>query len=139
MEEYKSLGIHDLDIRFKNENNSFINKHQNGLLSINNWNNLTQLLDSIYQEVETYSDGNVADYIPQLKNVDQDAFGMVFVSVDGQVYQLGDTKKYICAQSTSKPITYGIALDLLGEDNVHNFVGREPSGKNFNVLCLNND
>lgn len=139
MEEYKKLGIHDLDIRFQTENNSFINKYQNGLLSINNWNQLTKLLDSIFNEVKKCNDGNVADYIPQLKNVDDNLFGMTFVSVDGQVYELGDTTKYICAQSTSKPITYGIALDLLGEDNVHNFVGREPSGKNFNELCLNNE
>jgi glutaminase len=36
----------------------------------------------------------------------------------------------------SKPLTYGIALDQLGTDMVHQYVGQEPSGRNFNELVL---
>jgi hypothetical protein len=36
----------------------------------------------------------------------------------------------------SKPLTYGIALDQLGSDVVHQYVGQEPSGRNFNELVL---
>ncbi|XP_063219642.1 glutaminase kidney isoform, mitochondrial isoform X2 [Bacillus rossius redtenbacheri] len=41
-------------------------------------------------------------------------------------------------QSTvnSKPLTYGIALEMLGSDLVHQYVGQEPSGRNFNELVL---
>jgi glutaminase len=31
---------------------------------------------------------------------------------------------------------YGIALDHLGCDVVHQYVGQEPSGRNFNELVL---
>jgi len=33
-------------------------------------------------------------------------------------------------------MTYGIALDQLGCDVVHQYVGQEPSGRNFNELVL---
>lgn len=42
-------------------------------------------------------------------------------------------------QSCSKPITYAIALEEHGENYVHNFVSIEPSGRNFNDMCLNED
>uniref|UniRef100_UPI003F6A19E4 glutaminase n=1 Tax=Winogradskyella sp. TaxID=1883156 RepID=UPI003F6A19E4 len=60
-------------------------------------------------------------------------------TVDGQVIEIGDVKSKFCVQSCSKPINYGIALETLSSNNVHNFVGKEPSGRNFNELCLNED
>ena len=32
-----------------------------------------------------------------------------------------------------------LALEECGENIVHNFIGKEPSGRNFNELCLNED
>ena len=40
-------------------------------------------------------------------------------------------------QSTSKPFTYGLCLQNLGQDTVSNYIGREPSGQVFNNLALN--
>lgn len=51
-------------------------------------------------------------------------------------YSLGDHKVPFSVQSTSKPINYSIALNALGPDDVHKFVGQEPSGRTFNELCL---
>lgn len=42
----------------------------------------------------------------------------------------------MCCCQCSKPLTYGIALDQLGCDMVHQYVGQEPSGRNFNELVL---
>ena len=36
----------------------------------------------------------------------------------------------------SKPLTYGIALNELGSEVVHRYVGQEPSGRMFNELIL---
>lgn len=36
----------------------------------------------------------------------------------------------------SKPLTYAIALEKLGQATVHQYVGQEPSGRNFNELVL---
>lgn len=36
----------------------------------------------------------------------------------------------------SKPLTYAIALNELGADVVHRYIGQEPSGRMFNELIL---
>ena len=133
-----SLGIHEKDPRFANAENDFTAKRDTGLLSIGDWKALTKKIEKIYDEVRPDNIGHVADYIPQLAHADEELFGVVVVSVDGQVAHIGDDPRF-CVQSCSKPITYGVALELFGEDVVHNFIGKEPSGRNFNELCLNSD
>ena len=66
-------------------------------------------------------------------------FSLCIVSVDGQVLELGNTNNAFSIQSCSKPITYGIALENYGDRFVHNFIGKEPSGRNFNNMCLDED
>ena len=141
IEELHDLGIHNLDPRFKENsgNNSFTSKYNKGQLAIHNWEELKKIVENIYNEVKQDNQGDVADYIPELASVDDNLFGITIVTVDGQVFELGDTKQKFCIQSCSKPITYGIALENNGENYVHNFVGKEPSGRNFNELCLNED
>ena len=36
----------------------------------------------------------------------------------------------------SKPFTYAICLDQLGAEVVQKYIGREPSGRNFNEIAL---
>jgi len=83
--------------------------------------------------------GKVATYIPQLARTNPDYFGISICTVDGQRFDIGDTKIPFSAQSTSKPMTYAIACEHRGEELVHKHVGREPSGRNFNELVLNSD
>jgi len=42
-------------------------------------------------------------------------------------------------QSTSKPISYAIALEEHGLEKVEKHVGVEPSGVEFNAITLNPD
>ena len=81
----------------------------------------------------------MASYIPQLERVDPDQYGISICTVDGQRYNIGDTKVDFTVQSCCKPINYGIALEELGEEEVHKYVGREPSGQSFNELTLNRE
>ena len=37
----------------------------------------------------------------------------------------------------SNPLTYAVCLEELGEDLVHKFQGRAPSGRTFNEIALN--
>lgn len=60
-------------------------------------------------------------------------------TIDGQRYSIGDVNIPFTIQSTSKPITYAIALNTLGSEAVHNYVGQEPSGRIFNELILDYD
>ena len=108
-------------------------------LIINNWSEFTNSIDTIYEKTKVKNNGNLADYIPQLANVNPDLYGISICTIDGQIYNKGDYKTEFCVQSCSKPITYLIASDLKNADYIHNFVGREPSGRNFNELCLSNE
>jgi glutaminase len=81
----------------------------------------------------------VADYIPQLKRVDPEKFGIAVCTVDGQRYSVGDTNDLFCVQSMCKPINYSLALEEHGVAAVHRHVGREPSGRGFNELSLTDD
>jgi glutaminase len=146
IDQLRDLGIHPKDPRFpkNNENkqnikNNFMSKIEKGELEINNWTEIKDILIDTYNKVKDDNNGHVADYIPQLKNVNDELFGAIIVSVDGQVFEIGDMDKTFCVQSCSKPVTYGITLEDYGEEIVHNFVGKEPSGRNFNELCLNED
>jgi glutaminase len=56
--------------------------------------------------------------------------------VDGQRFSLGDVNDPFTMQSCSKPFTYGICLNELGSDLVHNYIGHEPSGQDFNSILL---
>lgn len=137
----EQLGIHRKDPRFKKDehNNSFKTKYDSGTLKIHNWKNFTDKVTEIFNQVKQDNQGKAADYIPQLANVDDELFSLCIVSVDGQVLELGDTSNTFSVQSCSKPITYAIALENYGEEFVHNFIGREPSGRNFNNMCLDED
>lgn len=52
---------------------------------------------------------------------------------------MGDTKVPFCLQSCVKPLEYAIAVNDLGSELTHHFVGKEPSGLRFNKLSLNED
>ena len=77
--------------------------------------------------------------IPQLARVNPKQFAVSICTVDGQRFDYGDSDRNFCLQSTCKPINYCIAHEELGEDFVHNHIGREPSGRSFNEMALNND
>lgn len=54
-------------------------------------------------------------------------------------HSVGDTKVPFCLQSCVKPLEYAIAVNDLGSELTHHFVGKEPSGFRFNKLSLNED
>jgi glutaminase len=80
--------------------------------------------------------GEVATYIPELAKADPAWFGIVVATVDGQVYEVGDTRQTFTLQSVSKPLVYGLALEDRGREGVERIVGTEPSGDAFNSISL---
>ena len=56
-------------------------------------------------------------------------------TVDGQRFSIGDATTPFCLQSLARPITYGIALNEL-DGEVNKFQGREPSGRKFGEIVL---
>lgn len=116
---------------------ALFDKVLSGQLSVPHFANFSSELAHIFELVRANEGGDLADYIPQLSRVDPDKFSMAVCSIDGQQFSIGDADDFFCVQSCSKPITYCLALDENGEDEVHNYVGTEPSGKTFNELTLN--
>ncbi len=94
-------------------------------------------ISQVFESVQANEGGKVADYIPQLARVNPDQFAVSICTIDGQRFSLGDAESVFCLQSSSKPVNYCLALEELGEEKVHEHVGREPSGQSFNELTLN--
>nr|XP_033791922.1 glutaminase liver isoform, mitochondrial isoform X2 [Geotrypetes seraphini] len=94
-------------------------------------------IDRLYGNAQAHSGGRIADYIPQLAKFDPRYWGVSLCTVDGQRHSVGDTKIPLCLQSCVKPLKYAIAVNDLGMDYIHQFVGKEPSGLKFNKLSLN--
>jgi hypothetical protein len=91
----------------------------------------------MYAELLPVRSRAVADYIPQLRRVDPEQLAIAVCTVDGQRFCVGDATIAFCLQSVSKTVSYCLALEQHGVDEVHRHVGREPSGRSFNELALN--
>ena len=81
-------------------------------------------------------DGSVASYIPALASADPTWFGICIATVDGAVYEVGDTGQAFTIQSISKPFTYALVLEEHGETAVRSRIGVEPTGDAFNSITL---
>jgi glutaminase len=93
-------------------------------------------VDSVYERARTVADGTVADYIPELANVDPEKFGLAVATVDGRLWVRGDADHEFTIQSVSKAFSYCLALELLGREEVFRHVGVEPSGDAFNAIIF---
>ncbi len=93
-------------------------------------------LDQLHRRFAGLDGGRVASYIPELAKADPTHFGIAIATVDGRVYEVGDSRQRFTIQSISKPLVYGVALEDQGEDRVRQAVGVEPSGEAFNSISL---
>ena len=100
---------------------------------------LLRFLHTCYAEFLTETGGAVADYIPELGKADPAHFGISLATLDGHVYEVGDTRVPFTIQSMSKPFVFALALDTLGAERVESVIGVEPSGDPFNSIRLNAD
>ena len=100
---------------------------------------LVQAVDEIFEESRSASSGRVTTYIPSLAQYPADKWAASFCTTDGQVHVCGDADDLVTLQSVTKPIFYGICLDEVGEERVHEKVGKEPSGHGFNKITLARD
>jgi glutaminase len=100
---------------------------------------LLRFLTGCHAEFAAETGGAVADYIPELGKADPDRFGISLATIDGHVYEIGDTRVPFTIQSMSKPFVFALALDTLGAARVESAIGVEPSGDPFNSIRLNAD
>jgi len=100
---------------------------------------LLRFLEACHANYSTEIGGAVADYIPELGKADPEHFGISLATIDGHVYEVGDTRIPFTIQSMSKPFVFALALDTLGAARVEGAIGVEPSGDAFNSIRLNAD
>jgi glutaminase len=118
-------------------NSSLIRRAVEANLAVPDFAALTADISRMYDELLPVTSGAVEDYIPQLKRVDPDQLAIAVCTTDGQRFSAGDATTAFCLQSVSKTASYCLALDEQGTEEVHQHVGREPSGQSFNELALN--
>ena len=100
---------------------------------------LQRFLASCYEEFKSDNSGTVADYIPELKRANSAHFGIALVTIDGHIYEVGDSAVAFTIQSVSKAFVFALALEMVGEERVAAAIGVEPSGEAFNSIRLTND
>ena len=72
---------------------------------------LQRFLKGCYEEFKSDDSGAVADYIPELKRANPAHFGVGLVTIDGHVYEVGDSRVPFTIQSVSKAFVFALALD----------------------------
>ena len=96
-------------------------------------------LQEIHAKYRDVDEGRVADYIPELSLADRKWFGISVISVNGDVFHVGDSEQMFSIQSVSKPFVFGMALEDHGRDEVLKKVGVEPTGEAFNSIVLDEE
>ena len=100
---------------------------------------LSRFLERCHEENAGDSSGAVADYIPELSKADAADFGISIATIDGYVYEVGDSDVPFTIQSISKAFVFALALDTVGAERVESVIGVEPSGEAFNSIRLRAD
>jgi glutaminase len=100
---------------------------------------LQRFLQSCHDEFSVDNSGALADYIPELTRANPSHFGISVATIDGHVYEIGDSNVPFTIQSVSKAFVFALALDLLGPERVEAAIGVEPSGEAFNSIRLTPD
>ena len=100
---------------------------------------LQRFLTSCYEEFVSEYSGAVADYIPELKKANPAHFGVSLATIDGHVYEIGDSAVPFTIQSVSKAFVFALALEMVGDERVEAAIGVEPSGEAFNSIRLTAD
>ncbi|MBC5997434.1 glutaminase A [Romboutsia ilealis] len=96
---------------------------------------MENLLNNIIKLNKKYTNfGQVASYIPELKNANSEDLGICIIDKDNNIHYAGDYKKKFTIQSVSKTIILAMALMDNDWSYVFSKVGMEPSGDPFNSI-----
>lgn len=96
--------------------------------------NYNEVLQEIVSETGYLrKEGKQAEYIPELKKVNPDQFGMCVRTITGEEYSTGDCNVRFSIQSISKVFSLAMCMGLVGE-KLWERMGVEPSGMAFNSV-----
>jgi glutaminase len=92
------------------------------------------LKDILYKNTKYTNYGQVASYIPELKNANRSDLGICIIDKNNNIYKVGRCDKKFTIQSISKVVTLAMALIDNEYGYVFSKVGMEPSGDPFNSI-----
>lgn len=93
-----------------------------------------KIFSEIFDEVNALPvEGKVADYIPELIEVNSDKFGIHLATNDGLHFGMGDSEEKFSIQSIAKVLSLVLAVKFEGGE-LWKRVGVEPSGTPFNSM-----
>jgi len=96
--------------------------------------NFENIILNVYKQVKDLDDkGQLPTYIPELKNVNSESFGVYLSSVEEFQFGVGNCYDRFSIQSIAKVLAVSLAYRILGEE-IWKRVGVEPSGTSFNSL-----
>ena len=96
---------------------------------------MNNLLKQVIDENKKYTNyGQVASYIPELKNAKRSDLGICIIDNNNKIYTAGNYNTKFTIQSISKPIVLAMALMDNDWTSVFSKVGMEPSGDPFNSI-----
>lgn len=101
-----------------------------------------EALRAAYDHCKTETGGKNADYIPYLKNVAQNLFGIAACLPDGTLLTVGDTDFRFGIESVSKVPTALLAMEQYSDHEVLRKIGADATGLPFNsimAILLEND
>ncbi|MBI4894952.1 MAG: glutaminase [Candidatus Aenigmarchaeota archaeon] len=120
-------------------NITLIEKAMTGKLIIPDFNNFYSFITNIYNRTILNKEGEISEHIQELKIVNPENYSISICTIDGQRLNLGPHDRPFLARSLCTPINYCIALEDLGQEEVHKHIGRAPKEKGFHYLMLNNE
>lgn len=96
--------------------------------------NLEAIITAAYQKIKMLKGkGALADYIPELANINPSKFGVHITTLKEGSFGIGDSDEKFSIQSISKVLSVCLAYSIEGEA-IWKRVGVEPSGTAFNSL-----
>ena len=96
---------------------------------------LAKALDQALDKATPNTDGHVADYIPELRNVNPDLLAASIVLTDGSTITSGpDTDYRFTLQSVSKLVLLIGMMEEFGSERVFSWINAEPSGQPFAAI-----
>jgi len=91
-------------------------------------------LKAAHARYQGLQEGKNADYIPALAKVPSNLFGIALVTVDGQVFTVGDVEQLFSIQSISKVFTMAEVMQQSGAAAIVDGVGVDATGQVFNSI-----
>ncbi|WP_430593170.1 glutaminase A [Humidisolicoccus flavus] len=94
-------------------------------------------VDEAHAQFKSLREGDVADHIPELAEVDPDLFGICVRSTEGGNYTVGDAQHEFSIQSISKAFVFALACASHDDNEVRERIGVNNTGLSFSsVMAL---